>query len=77
MKNNGKIWKILEIIAIVFLAFVGAVYGYGMINGQYNSRLKAVENEIKKAEDTRERLIRLEEGVEYLKKAVDRIEKKL
>jgi len=69
MKNNGTLWRI---IAIVLLAAVGAVYGYGKLNG----RFEAIEKRVEKTEDTRERLIRVEEGVEYLKKAIDRIEGK-
>lgn len=74
MKNgNGKLWKIVAIVLTVFFAVIGVVYGYGHLN----HRVETVEKEVKKAEDTRERLIRVEEGVEYLKKAVDRIEEKL
>lgn len=72
-KNNQKIWKISRILVPVFLALVVAVYAYGRLNG----RVEAVEIKVEKAEDTRERLIRVEEGVEYLKKAVDRIERKI
>jgi len=70
--NNGKIWKILTVLAIITIAAAGVVYGYGKLNG----RVEAVEKRVEKTEDTRERLIRLEEGVEYLKKAIDRIEDK-
>lgn len=70
---NGKTWRILAIVLVAFLAVVGAVYGYGRLNG----RFEAVETAVVKAEDTRERLIRVEEGVEYLKKAVDRIERRM
>jgi len=74
MKNsNDKIRKICQIVIPIILIIVGVIYGYG----QLNHRVKTVEEEVKKAEDTRERLIRVEEGVEYLKKAVDRIEEKL
>ena len=72
-KNNQKIWKISRILVPVFLALVVAVYAYGRLNG----RVEAVEIKVEKAEDTRERLIRVEEGVEYLKKGVDEIKKEL
>ena len=73
MNSNGKIWRIVAISVVVILAALTAVYGYGRLNG----RFEAVEGKVAKAEDTRERVIRVEEGVEYLKKAVDRIERKM
>jgi len=74
MKNsNGKIWRIIAIVVVVLFAALGAVYGYGRLNG----RVEAVEAKLEKAEDAGERLIRVEEGVKYLKKAVDRIEEKI
>lgn len=74
MKNsNGKTWKILAILLMAFFAAVTVIYGYGGLN----NRVETLETSAEKAEETRERLIRVEEGVEYLKKAVDRIEKKM
>jgi len=72
-KNNEKLWKYSRILVPIILALVVAVYAYGRLNG----RVEAVEIKVERAEDTRERVIRVEEGVEYLKKAVDRIEKKI
>jgi len=72
MKNNGTLWKIIAVVAGICIAAAGVVYGYGKLNG----RVEAVEKRVEKTEDTRERLIRVEEGVEYLKKAIDRIEGK-
>jgi len=74
MKNsNGKIWRIIAIVVVVLFAAYGVVYSYGRLNG----RVEAVEAKLEKAEDAGERLIRVEEGVKYLKKAVDRIEEKI
>ena len=72
-KVNGKTWRILAIVLTVISVAATVIYGYGRLNG----RFEAVEIKVEKAEDTRERLIRVEEGVEYLKKAVDRIERKI
>jgi flagellar basal body-associated protein FliL len=72
-KSNGKNLKILTIIMTLIFAAAGVIYGYGMLNG----RVCEVEKKVEKAEDTRERVIRVEEGVDYLKKAVDRIETRL
>lgn len=72
-KVNGIIWRILAIVVVVLFAAYGVIYGYGHLNG----RFEAVETRLEKAEDTRERLIRVEEGVEYLKKTVDEIKKDL
>lgn len=71
--DKDKIWKISRILVPIFLALLVAVYAYGQLNG----RFEAIEKEVVKAEDTRERLIRVEEGVEYLKKGVDDIKKEL
>lgn len=73
MKNNGKFWRIIGIAVVLLLALISTVYAYGKLNG----RFEALEAKVEKVEDTRERLIRVEEGVGYLKQAVDRIEKKL
>ena len=77
MKNsNGKNDKFVRIIRIalpIILIIASVIYGYGRLN----NRVEAIEKRVEKTEDTRERLIRVEEGVEYLKKAVVRIEGKL
>lgn len=72
MNVNGKIWRILAIALVVIFAAATVIYGYGRLN----HRVETLETGAEKAEETRERLIRVEEGVEYLKKAVDRIEKR-
>lgn len=72
-KNNEKFWRWTKIVIAILLPLLCAVYAYGRLNG----RVEAVEANVKKTEDTRERLIRVEEGVDYLKKAVDRIESKI
>lgn len=68
---NGKTWRILAILLMAFFAAVGVVYGYGRLN----HRVETLETAAEKSEETRERLIRVEEGVEYLKKGVDDIKK--
>lgn len=68
---TGKNWRIAAVLLAAFGLVVGAVYGYGRLNG----RFEAIEKKVEKAEQANDRLIRLEEGVEYLKSAVDRIEK--
>ena len=72
-KNNEKIWRWSKILLALILVFAGVVYGYGRLNG----RVESLETQAVEAKDTRERVIRIEEGVEHLKKAVDRIEKKI
>lgn len=73
MKNNEKIWRWSKIVLAIILASVGLVYGYGKLN----HRVETLETQAKEATDTRERVIRIEEGVGYLKEAVKRIEDKL
>lgn len=57
----------------IILASVTLVYGYGKLN----HRVETLETQAKESVDTRERVIRIEEGVVYLKDAVKRIEAKL
>lgn len=73
LNSNGKIWRILAILLVVIFAAMSVVYGYGRLN----HRVEALETAAKIAEDTRERVIRVEEGVEYLKKGVDDIKEQL
>lgn len=60
-------------VVTVVLSVVVVAYGYGRLNG----RFETIEERVEKTEDTRERLIRVEEGVEYLKKSVDEIKEEL
>ena len=71
--NNGRTWKIIAIVITLLIAGATVVYGYGRLT----SRVESVETKCEKVEENRERLIRVEEGVEYLKKGMDRIEEKL
>lgn len=71
--KNDKFVRIIRIAIPIVLVVAGVIYGFGKLN----SRVEAVEAEVKKAEETRERLIRVEEGIEYLKKGVDEIKKEL
>lgn len=73
MNSNGKTWRILAIALVVVFAAVGAVYSYGRLNG----RFEAVEAKIEKAEDTRERVIRMETDIGHIKETVDDIKEQL
>ena len=71
-------------MVVVIFAVLGVVYGYGRLNNRVeNLETIATKAEYKadiaaqKAETVSERIIRLEEGIDYLKQAVDRIEKKI
>lgn len=72
-KNNEKFWRYSKIILTLILVFAGVVYGYGKLNG----RVEALETQAKEAQKTKEAVIRMEEGIEYLKKAVDEIKEQL
>ena len=71
--NNGKTWRIFAIVLTVVLAVAGGLYGYGRLNG----RFEAVEKEIPKIDANENAIIGIQKDVEYIKKAVDRIEEKL
>lgn len=73
MKNNEKIWRWTRIVITIGVLLLAAVYAYGRLN----SRVDTLEIQAEEATDTRERVIRIEEGVVYLKEAVKRIEEKL
>ena len=81
MKNvNGKLWKIIALAMAFVLAAMGAVYGYGRLNG----RFEAVETEIKKVNENENAIIGMQKDIEHIKEAVDKsaviireIEKKL
>lgn len=70
---NGKTWRILAIALTLIVAALGTVYGYGKLNG----RFEAVEKEIIKVNANENAIIGIQKDVEYIKKAVDRIEEKL
>lgn len=69
MNTNEKIWKIGRIFVPIFLALVAAVYAYGVRNGRVEAAEKIDANKIA--------IIGLQKDIEYIKKAVDRIEKKI
>lgn len=69
--TTGKNWRIAAVLLAALGLVVGAVYGYGRLNG----RFEAIEKRVEKADQANDRLIRVEEKVDYLKSAVDRIEK--
>ena len=71
--GNGKSWKIIAIIVTILLAAGGGLYGYGRLNG----RFEAVEKEIPKIDANENSIIGMKKDIEYIKKGVDRIEKKL
>lgn len=72
-KSNEKIWRLARIALTIMIMLLAAVYAYGRLN----NRVETLETQAKEAVDTRERVIRIEEGVVYLKEAVKRIEEKL
>jgi Na+-transporting methylmalonyl-CoA/oxaloacetate decarboxylase gamma subunit len=83
-KVNGENGKILAISITVIFAIVAVVYGYGKLNNRVVTLEKVAQKaEIKsdiaakKADEAAERVIRVEAGIEYLKKVVDRIERKM
>lgn len=57
----------------IFLALVVAVYAYGKLN----NRVETVETQVIKVEANEKAIIGLQKDVEYIREAVDRIEKKL
>ena len=71
--NNGKTWKIIAVALGLVLAAMGAVYGYGRLNG----RFEAVEKEIPKINNNENAIIGMQKDIIYIKESVDRIEKKL
>ena len=71
--GNGRMWKIIAIIVIILLAAGGGLYGYGRLNG----RFEAVEKVIPKIDANENAIIGIHKDIEYIKKGVDRIEKKL
>lgn len=71
--GNGKTWKIIAIIVSMLFAAGGGLYGYGRLNG----RFEAVEKEIPKIDANENSIIGMKKDIEYIKKGVDRIEKKL
>lgn len=74
MKNgNDKIYRILKIAVPIIIALVGGVYAYGKLNG----RFVGIETEIKKVDANENAIIGIKKDIEYIKEAVDRIEKKL
>lgn len=73
IKNNEKIWRWVRIVIPIIIVLIATVFAYGRLN----NRVETLEGQAEKAVDTRERVIRIEEGVVYLKEAVKRIEKKL
>lgn len=73
MKNNEKFWHLARVAITIVVLLLAAVYAYGRLN----NRVETLEDKAKEAVDTRERVIRIEEGVFYLKDAVKRIEDKL
>ena len=70
---NGKTWRIIAVILTVLIVSYGAVYGYGRLNG----RFEAVETQVKKINENENAIIGMQKDIEYIKEAVDRIEKKL
>lgn len=72
-KNNGRIWKIIAIALTVLITAASGLYGYGRLNG----RFEAVEKEIPKIDANENAIIGIQKDIEYIKKGVDRIEKKL
>lgn len=73
IKNNEKIWRWVRIVIPILIVLIATVFAYGRLN----NRVETLEGQVEKAVDTRERVIRIEEGVVYLKEAVKRIEAKL
>lgn len=73
MKNNEKIWRWGKILLVIIMALAGVVYGYGRLN----HRVETLETQAEEAQKTKEKVIRMEEGIEYIKKAVDEIKEQL
>ena len=72
-RNNDKIWKISRIVVPLILAMAGFVYAYGRLNG----RVETIETQVIKVDANEKAIIGLQKDVEYIREAVDRIEKKL
>ena len=72
-KNNEKIWRWVKILIPIILILATVVYGYGRLN----HRVEAIETDIVKVSENEKAIIGLTKDVEYIKKAVDRIEAKI
>jgi len=72
-KNNEKIWRWLKILIPLLFVLATVVYGYGRLN----HRVEEIETEIVKVSENEKAIIGLTKDVEYIKKAVDRIEAKI
>lgn len=72
-KVNGIIWKILGISIIVLFAVIGVVFGYG----RHIERVETLQKTAIKADKNERAVIGLQKDIEYIKKAVDRIERKM
>jgi len=76
-KNNDKFrWFARTAIFLIVIA-VGAAVAWGVLKERVNNNRDRIEVVEKKAQENKETVIRMEEGIEYIKKAVDRIETKI
>lgn len=73
VKNNEKFWRLARIAVPIIVLLLGVVYAYG----QLNKRVDTLENQALEAQETKERVIRIEAHVENIKEAVGRIEAKI
>jgi len=72
-KNNEKFWRIARIALTIIILLLAAVFAYGRLN----QRVETLETQAKEAQKTKESVIRMEEGIKYIKKAVDEIKEQL
>lgn len=73
MKNNEKFWRLARISLTIIILLLAAVYAYGRLN----NRVETLEEQAKEAQKTKESVIRMEEGIKYIRETVKRIEEQL
>lgn len=58
---------------VIIPILVGVVYGYGKLN----NRVETLETQAKEFQETKETVIKMAAQVDYIEKAVERIESKI
>lgn len=73
IKNNEIFWRWSKIILTLIIVLGAVIFAYGKLN----SRVETLEGQAEEAQKTKETVIRMEEGIKYIKEAVKRIEERL
>lgn len=76
-KNNERVWRILKFSLVIAGLLVSIAIAYGSLNYQVQDNTVTIEKHETKLEQQGEDVVELKSDVKHIRKAVDRIEKKL